>query len=125
MHRPTLQDALNGMLLSMQELAGDDWWLDRKGEIPEGGKPFFRLPIFHYHKARHSTAMHYCVATQQLKKKGAPLRPQVFHTHCRQCHIALPCRSPCSAGLTVFLLSYLADCDPPVQQCCRHRILLA
>lgn len=46
-----------------------------------------------------------CVATQQLKKKGAPLRPQVFHTHCRRCHIALQCRSPCSAGLTVFLLS--------------------
>ena len=37
----------------VQELAGDDWWLDRKGEIPQGAKPFFRLPIFHYHKARH------------------------------------------------------------------------
>ena len=49
------------MLLPMQELAGDDWWLDRKGEIPEGGKPFFRLPIFHYHKARHSSARHYCL----------------------------------------------------------------
>ena len=77
MHGPTLQDALNGMLLSMQELAGDDWWLDRKGEIPEGGKPFFRLPIFHYHKARHSTAMHYCLlcsytATQEEGRSFAP-----------------------------------------------------
>ena len=61
LHGLMLQVILNRTLLPKQELAGDDWWLDRKGEIPEGAKPFFRLPIFHYHKARHSAAMHCCL----------------------------------------------------------------
>jgi len=30
--------------------------VDRKGEIPEGKKPYFRLPIFNYHKVRFSFA---------------------------------------------------------------------
>ena len=39
-------------LSSVQELAGPQWWLDRKGEVPAGKKPYFRLPIFNYHKVR-------------------------------------------------------------------------
>jgi hypothetical protein len=27
-------------------------WVDRKGEIPEGKKPYFRLPIMNYYKVR-------------------------------------------------------------------------
>ena len=30
--------------------------MDRKGEIPEGKKPFFRLPIMNYHEARPSSS---------------------------------------------------------------------
>ena len=34
----------------MEELAGPQWWLDRKGEVPAGMQPFFRLPILHYYQ---------------------------------------------------------------------------
>lgn len=30
-------------------LAGP-WYFDRKGEIPEGGKPFFLIPVFNYYE---------------------------------------------------------------------------
>ncbi|KAF8060336.1 SAT17 [Scenedesmus sp. PABB004] len=35
-------------------LAGPDWYYDRKGEIPPGKKPFFRMPVFNYHKGQLS-----------------------------------------------------------------------
>ena len=34
----------------VEELAKDQWYLDRKGEIPEGKSPFYRIPIFNYHQ---------------------------------------------------------------------------
>ena len=34
-----------------QVLAGP-WFFDRKGEVPEGKKPFFEIPVFNYYKAR-------------------------------------------------------------------------
>lgn len=34
----------------VEELAGPHWYLDRKGEVPEGEKPYFRLPILNYHQ---------------------------------------------------------------------------
>ena len=36
----------------MEELAGPEWWLDRKGEVPQGMQPYFRLPILHYYDVR-------------------------------------------------------------------------
>lgn len=39
-----------GRMDLVRELAGPQWWLDRKGEVPAGKKPYFRLPIFNYHK---------------------------------------------------------------------------
>lgn len=33
-----------------QALAGPDWYYDRKGEVPPGKKPFFRIPVFNYHQ---------------------------------------------------------------------------
>ena len=33
----------------MEELAGPEWWLDRKGEVPQGMQAYFRLPIVHYY----------------------------------------------------------------------------
>ena len=37
--------------VGLQVLAGP-WYFDRKGEIPEGKKPFFEIPVFNYHKVR-------------------------------------------------------------------------
>eukprot|EP00879_Flechtneria_rotunda_P008142 GHRR01008527.1.p1 GENE.GHRR01008527.1~~GHRR01008527.1.p1 ORF type:complete len:362 (+),score=138.84 GHRR01008527.1:379-1464(+) len=31
-------------------LAGPNWYFDRKGEVPPGKKPFFRIPVFNYYK---------------------------------------------------------------------------
>ena len=36
----------------VEELAGPNWYLDRKGEVPHGQKPYFRLPILNYHNVR-------------------------------------------------------------------------
>ena len=48
---------VNEMLLRgrqdlVEELAGPNWYLDRKGEVPAGEKPYFRLPILNYHEVR-------------------------------------------------------------------------
>ena len=37
----------------VEALAGPEWYLDRKGEIPEGEQPYFRLPILNYHQVGH------------------------------------------------------------------------
>ncbi|KAK9862136.1 hypothetical protein WJX84_008907 [Apatococcus fuscideae] len=34
----------------VEELAKDQWYLDRKGEIPAGKLPYYRIPIFNYHQ---------------------------------------------------------------------------
>lgn len=36
----------------VEELAKDQWYLDRKNEIPEGKLPYYRLPIFNYHQVQ-------------------------------------------------------------------------
>ena len=46
----------------VEELAGAQWWLDRKGEVPAGSQPFFRLPILHYHQASLQRAPAGCLA---------------------------------------------------------------
>ena len=30
------------------------WYMDRKGEVPEGKQPYFQIPIFNYFKVRSS-----------------------------------------------------------------------
>ena len=42
---------MTSALGGLQVLAGP-WFFDRKGEIPEGKKPFFEIPVFNYHKVR-------------------------------------------------------------------------
>ena len=32
------------------------WYMDRKGEVPEGKKPYFQIPIFNYFRV--SLALH-------------------------------------------------------------------
>ncbi|GAB4822232.1 hypothetical protein N2152v2_009278 [Parachlorella kessleri] len=34
----------------LAEVLAGPWYFDRKGEIPEGKKPFFEIPVFNYHK---------------------------------------------------------------------------
>ena len=33
----------------VEELAKPLWWVDRKGEIPEGKSDVYQLRVFHYH----------------------------------------------------------------------------
>lgn len=35
------------------------WYMDRKGEVPEGKQPYFQIPIFNYFKV-HIVAVHAC-----------------------------------------------------------------
>ena len=34
----------------VEELAKPQWWVDRKGEIPEGKSDVYQLRVFHYHE---------------------------------------------------------------------------
>lgn len=38
----------------VEELAKPQWWVDRKGEVPEGKSDAFQLRVFHYFKARRA-----------------------------------------------------------------------
>ncbi|KAK9822768.1 hypothetical protein WJX74_006847 [Apatococcus lobatus] len=40
----------------VEELTKDEWYLDRKNEIPEGKLPYYRLPIFNYHQGHLATS---------------------------------------------------------------------
>ena len=40
------------MLHPSQALSEPIWYLDRKGEIPEGKLPYLMLPIVNYHEVR-------------------------------------------------------------------------
>lgn len=63
----------------VEELAGPNWYLDRKGEIPEGEKPFFQLPILHYHKV------------------GCPAADLFCHSMaCPECLFSVTCSKLCS-----------------------------
>lgn len=31
---------------------GAPWYMDRKGEVPQGKQPYFQIPIFNYFKVR-------------------------------------------------------------------------
>lgn len=58
-------------------------WVDRKGEIPEGKKPYFRLPIMNYHKVCGPyIAMYYCsvVAVVLLRLQAVAIAPAVANT---------------------------------------------
>lgn len=35
-------------------LAGNTWFFDRKGEVPDGKAPFFPIPVFNYHRGHLS-----------------------------------------------------------------------
>ena len=37
----------------LARLLAGPWFMDRKGEVPEGKRGFFELPVFNYHQARH------------------------------------------------------------------------
>ncbi|KAK9840646.1 hypothetical protein WJX81_006750 [Elliptochloris bilobata] len=39
----------------VEELVRDQWYVDRKGEVPPGAAPYHKLPIFNYHKGFLST----------------------------------------------------------------------
>ncbi len=62
----------------VEELAKDQWYLDRKGEIPAGKLPYYRIPVFNYHQVRLSRAqmnsqdnLHMCrVSSSCTSSKG-------------------------------------------------------
>ena len=54
----------------MEELAGPEWWLDRKGEVPQGMQPYFRLPIVHYYNVSPA-ALASAAEVQQSQRSAA------------------------------------------------------
>ena len=39
------------------------WYMDRKGEVPEGKQPYFQIPIFNYFKASAAPLLKLCLHT--------------------------------------------------------------
>lgn len=62
----------NALLRTQPELVealAEEWYLDRKDELPEGTGPWFKLPIFSWHKVSDNG----CATVQTL-------------LHCIDCH---------------------------------------
>lgn len=42
------------------------WYMDRKGEVPEGKQPYFQIPIFNYFKVSAAPLLKLCCACTPL-----------------------------------------------------------
>jgi hypothetical protein len=51
---PTPPAAVHNEILKrrpdLAEILAGPWFMDRKGEVPPGKKPYFMIPVFNYHK---------------------------------------------------------------------------
>jgi len=42
------------------------WYMDRKGEVPEGKQPYFQIPIFNYFKVSAAPLLKLCCGCKPL-----------------------------------------------------------
>lgn len=50
----------------LARLLAGPWFMDRKGEVPEGKKGYFELPVFNYHQVCLSESAHVALREFQI-----------------------------------------------------------
>ncbi len=58
------------------------WYMDRKGEVPEGKQPYFQIPIFNYFKVSAAPLLQLCSGCKSLSCYPARAVAICLSVHC-------------------------------------------
>lgn len=57
-HHATVHNEFLKLRPDLGPIMTEDWYFDRKGEVPAGKQPFFAIPAFNYFQVRRGGACH-------------------------------------------------------------------
>ncbi len=58
------------------------WYMDRKGEVPEGKQPYFQIPIFNYFKVSAAPLLKLCCGCKPLSCQPVRAAAVCLSVHC-------------------------------------------